>query len=176
MGKGEEALVLCQQAKELGPVDDLTLSTLQIVFQRLDCLEQATSSYEHACSKNPNNLELMMGLFNCYVREYSYLKQQQTAMKMHKLFGEERFLLWAVCSIQLQVCCAVGDKALLQLAEALLKKRLDTHGFEELEALLVYITLLRHEGKFAAALDVLSSKSGGLFSILNDKLKLELPG
>ncbi|CAN6858721.1 unnamed protein product [Brassica oleracea] len=51
----------------------------------------------------PNNLELMMGLFNCYVREYSFVKQQQTPIKMYKLAGEERFLLWAVCSIKLQV-------------------------------------------------------------------------
>ncbi|KAF3564110.1 hypothetical protein DY000_02013529 [Brassica cretica] len=50
----------------------------------------------------PNNLELMMGLFNCYVREYSFVKQQQTPIKMYKLAGEERFLLWAVCSIKLQ--------------------------------------------------------------------------
>lgn len=39
----------------------------------------------------------------------------QTAIKMYKLVGEERFLLWAVCSIQLQVlpaffvvCCPVN--------------------------------------------------------------------
>lgn len=42
MGKGEEALSACLEAKELlhsdtGPfLDDLTLSTLQIVLQRLD--------------------------------------------------------------------------------------------------------------------------------------------
>jgi len=95
-------------------------------------VDLATECYEHACSKFPGNLELMMGLFNCYVREYSFVKQQQvcicmceclfmfyilfvfttydlllsnwqTAIKMYKLVGEERFLLWAVCSIQLQV-------------------------------------------------------------------------
>lgn len=94
-------------------------------------MDLATDCYEHACGKFPNNLELMMGLFNCYVREYSFVKQQQvclclcvhvcvcvccfynfilflfsdwqTAIKMYKLVGEERFLLWAVCSIQLQV-------------------------------------------------------------------------
>ncbi|KAA3489485.1 Phagocyte signaling-impaired [Gossypium australe] len=108
MGKPDEALSVCLNAKELLYknesllMDDLTLSTLQIVFQRLDHLELATSCYEHACGKFPNNLELMMGLFNCYVREYSFVKQQQTAIKMYKLVGEERFLLWAVCSIQLQ--------------------------------------------------------------------------
>lgn len=40
-------------------------------------MDLATSCYEHACAKYPNNLEIMMGLFNCYVREYSYVKQQQ---------------------------------------------------------------------------------------------------
>ncbi|XP_042418608.1 N-terminal acetyltransferase B complex auxiliary subunit NAA25-like isoform X1 [Zingiber officinale] len=111
MGKPEEALGICLEAKELlhsnnsVHVDDLTLSTLQIVFQRLDHLELATLCYEHACAKYPNNLEIMIGLFNCYVRECSYVKQQQLAMKMYKLVGEERFLLWAVCSIQLQVDC-----------------------------------------------------------------------
>lgn len=42
-------------------------------------MELATSCYEHACGKFPNNLELMMGLFNCYVREYSFVKQQQVS-------------------------------------------------------------------------------------------------
>ncbi|KAI3788748.1 hypothetical protein L2E82_01522 [Cichorium intybus] len=83
MGKLEEALSVCINGKELLYkndlilIDDLTLSTLQIVFQRLDHLDMATSCYEYACVKFPNNLELMMGLFNCYVREYSFVKQQQ---------------------------------------------------------------------------------------------------
>ncbi|MFS7918359.1 hypothetical protein Hanom_Chr03g00200071 [Helianthus anomalus] len=37
----------------------------------------ATSCCEYACGKFPNNLELMMGLFSCYVRGYSFVKQQQ---------------------------------------------------------------------------------------------------
>lgn len=45
-------------------------------------VDMATSCYEHACTKYPNNLELMMGLFNCYVREYSFVKQQQVC-EMH---------------------------------------------------------------------------------------------
>jgi len=113
MGKPDEALSVSLNAKELlysdniFHFDDLTLSTLQIVFQRLDrcafvlvhlfypfniitvvhisnfshdhanAVDLATSCYEYACTKYPSNLELMMGLFNCYVREYSYVKQQQ---------------------------------------------------------------------------------------------------
>ncbi|KAJ0742796.1 putative N-acetyltransferase B complex, non-catalytic subunit [Helianthus annuus] len=63
----------------------------------------ATSCCEYACGKFPNNLELVMGLFSCYVRGYSFVKQQQIAIKMYKVAGEEKFLLWAVCSIQLLV-------------------------------------------------------------------------
>jgi hypothetical protein len=34
-GKSDEALLLCQQARDSGPVDELTLNTLQTVYNRL---------------------------------------------------------------------------------------------------------------------------------------------
>lgn len=179
MGKPEEALSICLEAKELLHknvtllMDDLTLSTLQIVFQRLDRLDLATSLYDYACSRIPNNLELMMGLFNCYVREYSYVKQQQTAIKMYKLVGEERFLLWAVCSIQLQVSCGQGGEKLLGLAEGLLKKHIASHSLHEPEALIVYISVLEQQGKYGDALEVLSGKLGSLILIEVDRLRLQ---
>ncbi|KAL0389031.1 UNVERIFIED_CONTAM: N-terminal acetyltransferase B complex auxiliary subunit NAA25 [Sesamum calycinum] len=180
MGKNEEALSVCLNAKEILCtndsnvfVDDLTLSTLQIVFQRLDHLELATSCYEYACTKYPNNLELMMGLFSCYVREYSFVKQQQIAIKMYKIAGEERFLLWAVCSIQLQVCSGNGGGKLFQLAEGLLKKHIASHGLHEPEALSVYISLLEQQCKYGDALEILYGKLGSLMGIEVDKLRLQ---
>ncbi|KAF7833806.1 N-terminal acetyltransferase B complex auxiliary subunit NAA25 [Senna tora] len=179
MGKPDEALSVCLNAKELLYknesllMDDLTLSTLQIVFQRLDHLDLATGCYEHACSKFPNNLELMMGLFNCYVREYSFVKQQQTAIKMYKLVGEERFLLWAVCSIQLQVLCGNGGEKLLLLAEGLIKKHVSAHSLHEPEALMVYISILEQQAKFGDALEILSGKLGSLLMIEVDKLRIQ---
>ncbi|KAI9107393.1 hypothetical protein K1719_021430 [Acacia pycnantha] len=97
-------------AKELLFIND------SLLMDDLTLMDLAASCDEHACSKFPNNLELMMGLFNCYIHEYSFVKLQQTCIKMYKLVGEERFLLWEVCSIQLQgylleddsLCC---DKA-----------------------------------------------------------------
>uniref|UniRef100_A0A7C9ARA7 Phagocyte signaling-impaired protein n=1 Tax=Opuntia streptacantha TaxID=393608 RepID=A0A7C9ARA7_OPUST len=179
MGKSEEALSLCLEATELLHknvtllMDDLTLSTLQIVFQRLGRLDLATSLYDYACVKFPNNLELMMGLFNCYVREYAYVKQQQTAIKMYKLANEERFLLWAVCSIQLQVSCGQGGEKLLGLAEGLLRKHISTHSLHEPEALMVYISVLEQQGKFSDALEVLSGTLGSLILIEVDRLRLQ---
>ncbi|KAL3518007.1 hypothetical protein ACH5RR_020596 [Cinchona calisaya] len=179
MGKAEEALSVCLNAKEQlytndsVLIDDLTLSTLQIVFQRLNHLDMATSCYEYACGKFPNNLELMMGLFNCYVREYSFVKQQQIAIKMYKLVGEERFLLWAVCSIQLQVFCGNGGEKLLLLAEGLLKKHIASHSLHEPEALIVYISLLEQQSKFGDALEILTGKLGSLIMIEVDRLRLQ---
>ncbi|CAN6347249.1 unnamed protein product [Urochloa humidicola] len=179
MGKPDEALSVSLNAKELlysdniFHFDDLTLSTLQIVFQRLDRLDLATSCYEYACTKYPSNLELMMGLFNCYVREYSYVKQQQTALKMYKTVGEERFLLWAVCSIQLQVHFTSGGVKLLALAEALLKKHINSHSLHEPEALSLYISILEQQEKYDAALEVLSGDLGSLLGREEDKLRLQ---
>uniref|UniRef100_A0A1J3ESU8 N-alpha-acetyltransferase 25, NatB auxiliary subunit n=1 Tax=Noccaea caerulescens TaxID=107243 RepID=A0A1J3ESU8_NOCCA len=179
MGKTDEALSVCLDAKELlykddsSLMDDLTLSTLQIVLQRLDHLDLATSCYAHACGKFPNNLELMMGLFNCYVREYSFVRQQQTAIKMYKLAGEERFLLWAVCSIQLQVLCDKSGEKLLLLAEGLLKKHIASHSMHEPEALMVYISLLEQQSKYKDALEVLSGDLGSLLMIEVDKLRIQ---
>ncbi|KAJ0979283.1 hypothetical protein J5N97_014757 [Dioscorea zingiberensis] len=179
MGKPDEAMSVCLNAKELlfsnnvAHVDDLTLSTLQIVFQRLDRLDLATSCYEHISGKYPNNLEIMMGLFNCYVREYSYVKQQQTAIKMYKIVGEERFLLWAVCSIQLQVICSNGGEKLLPLAEGLLKKHIAAHNLHEPEALLIYISILEQQAKYETALEIISGNLGSLIGIEVDKLRIQ---
>uniref|UniRef100_A0ACD5TMA4 Uncharacterized protein n=1 Tax=Avena sativa TaxID=4498 RepID=A0ACD5TMA4_AVESA len=179
MGKPDEALGVCLNAKELlysnniFHFDDLTLSTLQIVFQRLERLDLATSCYEYACTKYSNNLELMMGLFNCYVREYSYVKQQQTAIRMYKTVGEERFLLWAVCSILLQAYFSTGGEKLLGLAEALLKKHISSHSLHEPEALALYISILEQQAKYAAALELLSGELGSLMGREEDKLRMQ---
>ena len=69
MGNPYEALCLplCLNIKDSCHVDDLTLSTFQIVFRRLGCSYLATFYYEYDCGKIPNNLGLLMGLFNCYL-------------------------------------------------------------------------------------------------------------
>ncbi|XP_049366983.1 N-terminal acetyltransferase B complex auxiliary subunit NAA25 [Solanum verrucosum] len=179
MGKSEEAFSVSLNAKDLLYtndsllIDDLTLSTLQIVFQRLDHLDMATSCYEYAYAKFPNNLDLMMGLFNCYVRQYSFVKQQQIAIKMYKIAAEERFLLWAVCSIQLQVLCSNGGEKLLLLAEGLLKKHIASHSLHEPEALIVYVSLLEQQSKYGDALELLTGKFGSLIMTEVDRLRLQ---
>ncbi|WMV17094.1 hypothetical protein MTR67_010479, partial [Solanum verrucosum] len=63
------------------------------------------SGYGHKFLRVSNNLDLKMGLFIFYVREYFIVKQ--ITIKMYQVAGEERFLFWAVCNIQLQVMSSV---------------------------------------------------------------------
>ncbi|KAK8921085.1 hypothetical protein KSP39_PZI020827 [Platanthera zijinensis] len=180
MGKPNDAITVCIEAKELLYssnlniiyIDDLTLSTLQIVFQRLGRLDLATSCYEHACGKFPSK-EILMGLFDCYVREYSFVKQQQTAIKLYKIAAEERFLLWAICSIQLQVLCSSGAEKLLSFAEALLKKHIALYSLHEPEAVVMYISILEQQGKYIDALEILSGDLGSVIGIEADKLRMQ---
>ncbi|XP_021278581.1 N-terminal acetyltransferase B complex auxiliary subunit NAA25 isoform X2 [Herrania umbratica] len=92
---------------------------------------------------------------------------------MYKLVGEERFLLWAVCSIQLQVLCGNGGEKLLLLAEGLLKKHVASHSLHEPEALIVYISILEQQAKFGDALEILTGKLGSLLMIEVDKLRIQ---
>ncbi|XP_052190643.1 N-terminal acetyltransferase B complex auxiliary subunit NAA25 isoform X2 [Diospyros lotus] len=92
---------------------------------------------------------------------------------MYKIVGEERFLLWAVCSIQLQVLCGNGGEKLLLLAEGLLKKHIASHSLHEPEALIVYISLLEQQSKYRDALEILSGKLGSLIMLEVDRLRIE---
>jgi N-terminal acetyltransferase B complex non-catalytic subunit len=92
-------------------------------------------------------------------------------MKLYKLLGEERFLLWAICSIMLQV--SNGNAKLLPLAEALLKKHVESHSLQELEGLLVYLKVLQQQQKHDTALAVLQGPLGNLFTITTDRLRLQ---
>ncbi|XP_015640327.1 N-terminal acetyltransferase B complex auxiliary subunit NAA25 isoform X2 [Oryza sativa Japonica Group] len=92
---------------------------------------------------------------------------------MYKTVGEERFLLWAICSIQLQVHFSIGGEKLLPLAEALLKKHITSHSLHEPEALALYISILEQQSKYDAALEVLSGDLGSLMGREEDKLRLQ---
>ena len=60
----------------------------------MQSVDLATGCYEYACGKFPNHLDLMMGLFNCYVREYSFVKQQQVLVPHLPPFPNPKFSLY----------------------------------------------------------------------------------
>ncbi|KAI3986915.1 hypothetical protein MKX01_014616 [Papaver californicum] len=179
MGRREEALQWCLEAKEklstdlLALSDDRMLSAVQAVCQKLGRMDIAISCYEYASESLPNSLDMLYGLFNCYVRVSSFVKQQQTALKMYKLCGEEMYLMWAICSMQLQVLHGVDGTKLFLLAEGLLKKHVADHSLLEPEALLVHISVLEQQGKYDKAREILLDSGPNLLVIEVDRLRIE---
>ncbi|MCL7046150.1 hypothetical protein MKW94_006411, partial [Papaver nudicaule] len=143
-----EALSICSDAIEKAFTDTSVLpdvlNTSQIICQCLERNELATTFYERAGADVSNNLDTMMGLFQCYVRESSFIKQLKISLKMYKLSREDKFLMWAVFSIQLQV------------VSHLVKKHATTHNLDKPEALLVYISVPQQQGKYDHAREILS--------------------
>ncbi|KAI3987272.1 hypothetical protein MKX01_031756 [Papaver californicum] len=179
MGKCEEALEWCLEAKEklstdlLALSDDRMLTAVQAVCQKLGRMDIAISCYEYASASLPNSLDMLYGLFNCYVRVSLFVKQQQTALKMYKLCGEEMYLMWAICSMQLQVLHGVDGAKLFPLAEGLLKKHVADHSLLEPEALLMHISVLEQQGKYGIAREILLESGPNLLVIDVDRLRIE---
>ncbi|KAI3950160.1 hypothetical protein MKW92_044474 [Papaver armeniacum] len=102
----DEALSICSDTKEhmLSDISVLpdVLTILETVCQRLGRLDMAIIYYEHACREGFESFQLMRGLFNCYARESSFVKQLGVSIGMYKLVREDKFLFWAVLCIQLQ--------------------------------------------------------------------------
>lgn len=60
--------------------------------------------YENAVEKCPTNEDYLSNLFMAYVRTDNYKKQQQTAIKLHKLKPDNNpYHYWGVMSVLLQV-------------------------------------------------------------------------
>ncbi|MCL7043012.1 hypothetical protein MKW94_007456 [Papaver nudicaule] len=179
LGRRDEALELCLEAKDKLPgdtlalLDDKMLNAIQVVCQRLGRMDIAIDCYDHACKRVPKSLDLSLGLFNCYLRESDFTKQQQTALKMYKYSGEEMYLLWTICSIQLKVLHDENPNSLLSLAEGLLKKHVDENGLHEPEALVVYISVLEQQGKYDEAREILLKYGPTLLVIEVDRLRIE---
>ncbi|KAI3944358.1 hypothetical protein MKW98_006519 [Papaver atlanticum] len=120
-----KALSICLEAKEKLFTDKSVLpdvlNIFQTICQLLERNDLAITFYEYACAEVPHDLGLMMGLFQCYVRESLFVNQLMICLKMYKLSREDKFLMWAVFSIQLQV------------VSHLVKKHATIHNLDEPE-------------------------------------------
>ncbi|MCL7022480.1 hypothetical protein MKW94_012445, partial [Papaver nudicaule] len=138
------------------------LKTSQIICQILGDEVSATILYRKAMAKDSNNLDLLMGLFQCYVRESSFIDQLLISLNMYKLSRKNKFLMLAVFSIQLQV------------VSHLVKKHATTHNMDEPENLLVYISVPKQQGEYNHAREILSML--GTTLLVGEVSKLQIKG
>ncbi|OVA10758.1 N-acetyltransferase B complex [Macleaya cordata] len=179
MGKGEEALNFLLMAKEkLFSVDVLPFKTaregivlIQRVCRDLRCFHFATTTRQNLWN-DLDQITRLLFRFKTHVNGFNYEDQQQRASEMYEVAGEERFLLWTVLSMQLQVFFGHAGNNLLQSAEGLLEKHIASHSLLETESLHVYISILEHQEKYKTALEILSGELGTLFTE-NDRLRIQ---
>ena len=121
MDRRDEGMRLCAQLEEDCPTDEAVLSMMVHVHKSAGNAGGALRLYENAWAKEPDTVELAEGVFCCHARNGSYSAQHMVAMKMYKSFSDEKYLMWAVVSLLLQVQ-AGGEARLMQLAEMLLRR------------------------------------------------------
>lgn len=121
MDRTADGLALCQQVVDRGAAEGEVLKMLMHVFKSAGRIDLALPAHQALWTKDPSNEEHAMEVFNCHARSHSFGPQQMVAMKMYKTFEVERYLMWAVVSLLLQVRTG-GDERLLNMAEMLMRR------------------------------------------------------
>ena len=159
MGRSDEALALCNEVKAEDPTDEPTLSTMATVYRGLGQLGEAMGCYEKAYAADPDNEEMAVATFFCYVRADEGVKQKQHAMGMYKRFQKAKYLMWA--SVSMVIEASSKGPAGLALAEKMMAKALGAAGDEEAaagQASQIHVRVLRDRGNFADAIALLRGR------------------
>ncbi|KAJ8525035.1 hypothetical protein ON010_g16080 [Phytophthora cinnamomi] len=153
-GRVEEALDICRRVQLKQPTDETLLNTMNLVFKLGGCEHEMLPTFEHACAvSSPPNEELFQALFVAYARRGAFLKQQQTALKMFKAFGNVKYVCWAALSMMLQVEHGGTPARMLALAEKMLLKTLRETGSDDGEALQLAVLIMQLQDSHQAALE-----------------------
>ncbi|KAG6611078.1 Mitochondrial inheritance and actin cytoskeleton organization protein [Phytophthora cinnamomi] len=153
-GRVEEALDICRRVQLKQPTDETLLNTMNLVFKLGGCEHEMLPTFEHACAvSSPPNEELFQALFVAYARRGAFLKQQQTALKMFKAFGNVKYVCWAALSMMLQVEHGGTPARMLALAEKMLLKTLRETGSDDGEALQLAVLIMQLQDNHQAALE-----------------------
>ena len=103
-------------SKAHNPTEESVLNALSWTFKAAKAYDEMLECYERAYERQPNNHDLAVELFYCYVRLREPKKQQPLAMKIFKATDQHKYVFWSVTSILQQ------SDGVLVLAERMLKK------------------------------------------------------
>ena len=133
--------------------------------------EEVLECYEAAAASSPGSLPAGEALFLAYVRGDKPVQQQLCALKLYKRSGLERHLLWAVCSLLLQL---PATSKLVELAEGLLARHWARRKVESAEALRVHLDVLHRLGKHREQREVVEGAAGELLTIPAERLRMRV--
>ncbi|XP_067935539.1 N-alpha-acetyltransferase 25, NatB auxiliary subunit-like isoform X2 [Watersipora subatra] len=164
LGRIEEALPIAESVHSTKPSDESTLQVLNICYKEANKLALIADMYESAVEQCPDSEEYLSHLFMAHVRIDNYKRQQQIAVKLHKLKPDNNpYYYWSVMSLVLQASepDAKLPAMLLALAEKMAKVSRKNLAALELNAEVTLLCLiLEKQNKYAESLDVLRGEMG----------------
>lgn len=125
--------------------------------------------YENAANQQPKNEEFGNHWFMAMVRNNDFKGQQAAAVKLHRVFKQNKYLFWAIMSLALQG--QSGNKLSYVLAERMMSKALEEKRLEEVEHIRLYLLILLDQGKSEEALKLLLESSLGQTALRDPEVR-----
>ncbi|KAG2237856.1 N-acetyltransferase B complex non catalytic subunit-domain-containing protein [Thamnidium elegans] len=168
-GKEEEALQLCDQVKKAIPTDEATLQAVTMALKELGKHSVIVELYENAANLQPKNEEFGNHWFMAMVRNNDFKGQQAAAVKLHRVFKQNKYLFWAIMSLALQG--QSGNKLSYMLAERMMSKALEENRLEQVEHIRLYLLIFLDQKKNDEALKLLLDSSLGQTSLRDPEVR-----
>lgn len=125
--------------------------------------------YENAANQQPKNEEFGNHWFMAMVRSNDFKGQQAAAVKLHRVFKQNKYLFWAIMSLALQG--SSGNKLSYVLAERMMAKAMEEGRLEEVEHMRLYLLILMDQKKNEQALGLLLDTSLGQKSLRDPEVR-----
>lgn len=103
------------------------------------------------------------------VRNNDFKGQQAAAVKLHRVFKQNKYLFWAIMSLALQG--QSGNKLSYVLAERMMAKALEEKRLEEVEHMRLYLLILLDQNKSEEALSLLLDSPLGQTSLRDPEVR-----
>lgn len=100
------------------------------------------------------------------VRNNDFKGQQTAAVKLHRVFKQNKYLFWAIMSLALQ-----GNPLSYTLAERMMAKALEEKRLEEVEHMRLYLLILMDQKKNEQALKLLLDTELGQKSLRDPEVR-----
>ncbi|KAG1155736.1 hypothetical protein G6F37_008270 [Rhizopus arrhizus] len=169
LGKDDEGLQLCEQVKKVIPTDDATLQAVTLALKELGKHEMIVELYENAANQQPKNEEFGNQWFMAMVRNNDYKGQQAAAVKLQRVFKNDKYLFWAIMSLALQG--QSGNALSYTLAERMMAKASEEKRLKEVEHLRLYLLILMDQNKKKEALTLLLDNEVGQMALRDPEVQ-----
>ncbi|RCI04362.1 N-alpha-acetyltransferase 25, NatB auxiliary subunit [Rhizopus stolonifer] len=125
--------------------------------------------YENAANQQPKNEEFGNQWFMAMVRNNDYKGQQAAAVKLQRVFKNDKYLFWAIMSLALQG--QSGNGLSYTLAERMMSKASEEKRLKQVEHLRLYLLILMDQEKNKEALTLLLDNEVGQMALRDPEVR-----